>query len=320
MAPRLVFVHGIGQPADPENKLRAWTQALAEGSVAAGHSRFAQQLLESPEAHAVLAYYGDLFSRPGAQGAPVNGVGEQEIEILDRFLREILEEQLDDDPADDVRDVVERALLQLNPAGPGQAQGLGRAARHTINALTTLLSVRPLRLAGRWAGETLLFADLAQVARYLARGGAAPGLPSLDERIRARVSEALGDGPAVVVAHSLGSVVAMEELHNSPADVPLLTTIGSPIAMRTVVWSKLVPQPPRTPERVGRWLNFWDRDDVIVARPRLERDVKPNTGGVSPVSRRVDSDGLWTHSAAKYLRQPAVAGPIAEAAESIGTP
>ncbi len=319
MTPRLVFVHGIGRPSDPEQRLLAWTRALAEGSVAAGHSRFAQWLLEGRGDGVVLAYYADLFSDPGSQGSQgsqVDGLGEPEVEILTCFLRDILEEQLADDPADDVRDVLERSLLQLTPTG--QAQGPGQAVRRAVNAVTTLLTVPPMRGAGHWAGGRFLVGDLAQVARYLGRGEGASGLPSPDQRIRDRVSEAIGDGPTVVAAHSLGTVVAVETLHGHAADVPLLATMGSPIAMRSVVWSRLVPQPPRTPGPVGRWLNFWDRDDVIVARPRLERDIKPNAAGVLPVSSRIDSDGLWTHSVVKYLRQPAVAGPIAEAAGTIG--
>jgi hypothetical protein len=79
------------------------------------------------------------------------------------------------------------------------------------------------------------------------------------------------------------------------------------------VLDRIKPKPPMTPSSVERWLNFWDRDDVIVARPRMERYIRPNAAGRQPVSNRVDSDGLWVHTAAKYLAQAAVAGPIAEA-------
>ena len=115
-----------------------------------------------------------------------------------------------------------------------------------------------------------------------------------------------------MVAHSLGTVVSLETLHDYAGRVPLLVTLGSPIAMRTVVWPRLVPQPPATPDVVSRWLNFWDRDDIIVARPRLEADVALNAREVGPESARIDSDGLWTHTATKYLVKPDVAGPIAE--------
>jgi hypothetical protein len=39
----------------------------------------------------------------------------------------------------------------------------------------------------------------------------------------------------------------------------------------------------------------------------------PNGAGVLPVTDRADSDGVWVHTATKYLRQPAVAGPVVEA-------
>lgn len=153
---------------------------------------------------------------------------------------------------------------------------------------------------------------LSQVARYLARGEPGADGSGLDRRIRARIAEAVGDGPAVVVAHSLGSVVALEALHELASPVPLFVTIGSPIGMRTAVWPRLVPRPPAVPEGVGGWLNFWDRDDILAVRPLLERDVRANARGVAPKSRRVDSDGAWVHSAGKYLAQPAVAGPVAQ--------
>ncbi|WP_327400328.1 hypothetical protein [Streptomyces sp. NBC_01288] len=88
--------------------------------------------------------------------------------------------------------------------------------------------------------------------------------------------------------------------------------------MRTVVRPRLRPQPPATPDCVERWLNLWDRDDIIAPRPWLERDVLPNAGGCLPVSDRVDSDGIWVHTATKYLAQASVAGPVVEAMRLAG--
>jgi pimeloyl-ACP methyl ester carboxylesterase len=92
----------------------------------------------------------------------------------------------------------------------------------------------------------------------------------------------LGLGPTLVVAHSLGSVVAFETLHEHVCSVPLWVTLGSPLAMRAVVWPKVRPRPPTTPDTVVRWLNFWNRDDVIAARPILESDVLASAVGVLP--------------------------------------
>ena len=120
----------------------------------------------------------------------------------------------------------------------------------------------------------------------------------------------------MVVAHSLGAVVSYETLHEHSGDVPLWVTLGSPLGMRGVVWPKLRPRPPATPPTVRRWLNFWDRDDIIIARPDLEKKMTPNAADVRPDSNRVDSDGVWVHNAVKYLAQPGVAGPVIEALQS----
>jgi hypothetical protein len=53
-----------------------------------------------------------------------------------------------------------------------------------------------------------------------------------------------------------------------------------------------------------------------VPRPILESDVAANAAGVRPESARTDADGVWTHTATKYLAEPAVAGPVMEALAS----
>jgi pimeloyl-ACP methyl ester carboxylesterase len=194
-----------------------------------------------------------------------------------------------------------------------EAQGAGEIVRVLGAALTSVMRIPGLRRAGQWASEQRLLGALAQVGRYLRRGNPEAG-PPLDVRVRERVLAALPeDQPVVVVAHSLGSVVAFEALHEYPRSVRLLVTLGSPLATAAIVFDRVRPAPPTTPPTVQRWLNFWDRDDIVVARPRLERLVKANAAGVRAVSDRVDSDGFWVHTATKYLAQALVAGPIAEA-------
>jgi alpha/beta hydrolase fold len=309
---QLVFVHGIGGARRPTVELENWTVALAKGARRAGHSGLAA-VLEDGGIDIAFAYYGDLFDKGQAQGVGVAELDEQSAAILDALLAEVIDAQCAETEDAQTRRTLENAKAQLRPPDTAQAQGPGDLARRAVNAATTVLSLPPLRRAGQWASGRLLVGDLAQVARYLARHEPDESGRTLDEQIRGRVSEALGPGPVVVVAHSLGTVVCLEALQDYQGDVPLLVTLGSPIAMRTVVWPRLVPHPPRTPPQVRRWLNFWDRDDIICARSRIEDSVAPNSDQVRPKSDRVDSDGLWVHTATKYLAQPAVAGPIAEA-------
>jgi pimeloyl-ACP methyl ester carboxylesterase len=211
-----------------------------------------------------------------------------------------------------------RVHAQLREAGT--AQGPLEPVRLAINAATTLLAARPWGRMGQWASGKLLVADLRQVTRYLSRDEPDSDGRMLDERIRARVAAALGPGPAVVIAHSLGTVVSFEVLHHAQAGIPLFVTLGSPLAMRSVVWTRVRPQPLATPDSVERWLNFWDRDDIIVPRPILEADMAPSTAGVLPKSERVDSDGIWVHTATKYLADAKVAGPVMEALAQLRSP
>jgi hypothetical protein len=309
------LVHGIGGPRRPENERAEWIEALAEGARKAGHSAAADRLCDGTLAEVVFAYYGDLFLRPQAQGAAGAELDADEAGLLVEFLAEVIEQHRDDPDVDP--DALDRAMARLRP--PGQAQGALDPVRQSINAATTLLDAGPWRAVGQWAAGRLLVGDLAQVARYLARGEANPDGRTLDERIRAVVAEAFGPGPAVVLAHSLGTVVSFEALHHHRGDVTLWVTLGSPLAMRAVVLPKLRPAPPATPPTVRRWLNYWDRDDIITARPILESDLLPNASGVRPDSDRLDSDGLWVHSAVKYLAKADVAGPVIEALRSLET-
>lgn len=305
----LVFVHGIGGARRPEEELRTWTAALARGAVAAGHSARAGMLLAGAGADVSFAFYGDLFARPGAQGVN-GGLSEQDAEAVIELLRELVDEQLNANPDEQGYRLLVSAREQSRSSGV--AQGAGRAVRVAIGMATTLLEWRPLRRSGQWASGLVMVQELAQVSRYLSRGEP-DGQSTLDQRIRARVRASLGDGPVVVVAHSLGSIVAFEALHDFDGEVSLLITLGSPIAMRTVVWPRLRPRPPTTPEVVRSWLNFWDRDDIIAAPPRRGTEIVANSRAVIPSSQRVDSDGMWVHTATKYLVQPAVAGPVIEA-------
>lgn len=309
MVPRLILVHGIGGPRRIDVDRERWISALAAGARQAGHSKAAASLVDGSFAEVVFAYYGDLFQRQQGQGSGAMHLAEDEAVLLNDLLTEVVEAHQDtpNGPADAT---VARALAQLRPKG--EAEGAGDLVRRAINAATTLLGAGPWGRAGQWAGGKLLVRDLAQVARYLARGEPDFGKHTLDMRIRDEVAKAFGHGPVVVVAHSLGSVVSFETLHGYLDAVPLWVTLGSPLAMRAVVWPKIRPKPPATPEKVMRWLNYWDRDDIIVPRPILESDVAANVTGVLPESVRVDSDGVWVHTATKYLAKADVAGPVME--------
>jgi hypothetical protein len=111
----------------------------------------------------------------------------------------------------------------------------------------------------------IMTAVLPEVYRYQTR-------MAVREQARARVIEVIErHRPRVVVAHSLGSVVAWEALHTRP-DLPidLFVTLGSPLGLPEL-FESLQPAPVdrrgARPAGVGRWVNIADPGD-LVAVPR----------------------------------------------------
>jgi hypothetical protein len=109
--------------------------------------------------------------------------------------------------------------------------------------------------------------------------------------------------PAVVVAHSLGSVVTYEALwHRPDLAVPLLVTLGSPLAMPGVVLERLCAPERGRPPKVDRWVNLADIGDLVA----LPRD------GLGAAFTGVTQDipvtiGTWDfHTVGAYLRAPTV--------------
>jgi hypothetical protein len=93
------------------------------------------------------------------------------------------------------------------------------------------------------------------------------------ERVASTIAEHL---PQLVLAHSLGSVLAYEVLWAQPElSVDLLVTLGSPLGMPDVVFDQLDPAPTngrgRRPPGVARWINLADPGDLIAIPRHLAR-------------------------------------------------
>ncbi|MFG2129959.1 serine peptidase [Streptomyces sp. NPDC048751] len=133
------------------------------------------------------------------------------------------------------------------------------------------------------------------------------------EAVRERVRTALvRHRPDVVVAHSLGSVVAYEALHDlaGELDVRLFLTLGSPLALPHAVFHRLDPAPldglGSRPPGTRRWVNVADVGDfVAVPKGQLAR-VFPGVEELPEISIAP----LWPHSVLDYLRHPSVTGAL----------
>ncbi|MCK2218903.1 hypothetical protein MF672_034675 [Actinomadura sp. ATCC 31491] len=174
-------------------------------------------------------------------------------------------------------------------------RGLGEQVTGALKTFTGWLLAR---LDGRSAAFAQLFAP--EVAAYLTDEGKR-------ERCRAAVAATIRrNRPKVVIAHSLGSVVAYETLWANPdLRIDLLITLGSPLGMRNVVFERLLPAPingrGERPPGVARWVNIADKDDIAA--------IPPGLGGCFTgvdVEELVNLDWIDFHTAEKYLGCPAL--------------
>ncbi|RMI28757.1 hypothetical protein [Streptomyces triticirhizae] len=116
----------------------------------------------------------------------------------------------------------------------------------------------------------------------------------------------------MVVAHSLGTVVAYEALCAERRHRDLtLVTLGSPLGIRNLVLDRLDPAPlsgrARWPGAVRAWTNVADGSDVVALVPELApafgeavRDVRVH-------------NGTHAHDARPYLTAAETGRAIAEA-------
>ena len=114
------------------------------------------------------------------------------------------------------------------------------------------------------------------------------------------------EGPLVVVAHSMGTVIAYDCLKNVEAcpSVDGLLTIGSPLGL-SEVQNELEPGfsfNDGYASKAGSWSNFFDRLDPVALDANLSNDYKQN--GIQIIDdQRVVNNGLWRHTATDYLAQ-----------------
>ena len=119
------------------------------------------------------------------------------------------------------------------------------------------------------------------------------------EGMRERVRDALNGvhGPVVVVAHSLGTIIAYDVLRERSRDVPLLVTAGSPLAVQEI--EDLVTHPLRVPDGVAAWRNVCDARDLVA----LDKTIRPE---YTPADRIRDflvvNDSANHHDITDYLR------------------
>ena len=291
MRATVVYVHGNGNKAAKDPLKGTWDRALF-GEAAGSRSR--------------MAYWADLryptpLPSPDADGlesvAFEEGVDDDELHPADLIVASMMEahsETLVETPAPG----------GIAPTGEGASRGaldswlqeMAYVADAVVQGEAQPPSAEealPLPRSARVAiSRTLVKRTFVDVYAYFfgAEGEAIRG------RLRSTLAEV--DGPVLVIAHSLGSIIAYDVLREagSAREVPLLVTVGSPLGVTEI--QDLVTTPLRVPDGVAAWRNVADGRDLVA----LDRTLRPE---YAPAERITDflvvNDNDNHHGIREYL-------------------
>lgn len=279
---KVVFVHGVGKQYLSEDSLaRDVIPELLGGLRLAGGPVPAFDEVR-------VAFYGDLFRPRGTRAGHEPPYDAADVETDDEFelLMAWWAEAARTDPDVPGRD----ETGTRGPAGWAASQALRlNAVRAALDALTGAAFLRGVL-------DRALIGALKQMTGYFSDA-------AVRSEVRARLAARITPETRVLVAHSLGSVVAYETLcderHHGAWDIHSLVTLGSPLGMRALVLDRLEPAPASRraawPKPVRAWTNIADAADVVA----VVRELRHAYGdGVTDVPVH---NGSHMHDATRYL-------------------
>jgi hypothetical protein len=286
---KLLLVHGRSQGGKDPVKLKTeWMEALSRGLTKAG--------LNLPAATEVgFPFYGDQLDEFVRQfDLPADPAiipkGSSTFNEYAEFRRQVATEMA-------VRaGITEAAISQEMGAAPTE-KGVENWA--WVQALVRLLD---RNLAG--ISTTTIEVFLRDVFLYTRR-------PGVRRAIDAIISAQCGNDTAVVVGHSLGSVIAYNIIKAAEFKIPLFVTVGSPLSIRAVRQT-LIPISNPAGAR-GRY-NALDRRDIVALYP-----LDSENFNVAPAITNYTEVNNWTenrHSIIGYLDDANVAKAIYEGLRS----
>ncbi|MER7181286.1 hypothetical protein ABT404_17695 [Streptomyces hyaluromycini] len=260
--PQILTIHGVNQ-FDPDREPPAAAARLGAAWTAA-LNRGLETPVEAADVH--MVYYADLLQPTGdiPQG-----------EDLDHLPPEAAD--------------AARRWAELHGVNLDEAQGrIAAPLRWVADAVARRKGL------GNDTVRRLIARFFPDLVAYLHS-------PTTREAVQARLAEAIErTSPTVLIAHSLGSVVAYDTLWRHDVKVDALITVGSPLAMPDIVFPHL--QHPCTDGKGSRphgavaWVNIADPGDLVaIPQPLAERFDKVTT------DVRAGIGAFAFHKAAGYL-------------------
>lgn len=300
----VTFIHGISNKPPKEDLLRIWRDALAEGDCALPLGDYGVT--------SDMVYWADvLYESPD----------------LDISAYESLEgltaESVDAGGGPDFPDAATDEERQFLTALRSRFTSLNDLEIESLPA-TTLVQPEGIgleRVPLPWPLKKLILrAFLRDVHHYLFDTVHSPR-PGVSYQVRKEIRRRFVEGlksptvtsPHIVVAHSLGTVIAYDCLKNLLNDCPRVDgfiTLGSPLGIDEVQ-DRLTPGWTRNDgypyqKDAGGWTNVCDPLDPVCG---FDAEIANEflVGGTEKIQdQMVVNGGNWRHSAVKYLRRPDV--------------
>lgn len=291
---RLVFVHGINNQNSTVQEIEEyWWRALEDGWRTLGLAPMAKPQID-------VAYYADLLAAASkgklSQAVAMGGETAAGRAAAVAFLQEYAEE------AGVTTEELERVALATGV--PLEAAEMGVPHEGWVVALGGLLE-RILPTKGKYMARLFL----RQASFYIENEGLRN---KIDALVKSQICENKLD-PAIIVTHSLGTVVAYRILgHSEQAgrNVPLFVTLGSPLAVR--MFRGLLPPRGALPNPpLGKWLNGRHKEDFVTLGRAIDKTAIGFDGVIDEVD--IDNDEDDKHSIRHYLMSPKIARAIYDA-------
>jgi hypothetical protein len=286
-ARRLVFIHGRGQQGlDPKKLQTDWMTALNRGGAACHRS-------VPGSVKVCFPFYGNqLGDFEKASSIPLTSEATARGDVNDQFLvfqGEFIEEL--------------RQKAGVTDAQIDAEYGNDPEARGPLNWKWVQAILRAVDKHGGGMNQKALELFTRDVYLYCT-------LPGVRDAINHTVAAVLTEEPTVVVAHSLGTIVAYSILTTDSRmlKVPLLVTLGCPLGVRAV---RDQFRPLHSPDPVGSWYNAFDTRDVVALYPLDPTNfpVNPPIMNNNAVKNHTDN----RHGIDGYLDDKAVATQILDA-------
>ena len=222
-----------------------------------------------------MAFYGDLFRKKGTKAVGIPPYDEND--VTEEWEKELLEAWW-----------IGGARMDKSVPGPEDQTKLRtpRVVQRALNALSHSRFFANIAL-------NAFVADLKQVHAYLH-----------DEEVRraaqSRIERVITDETSVLVAHSLGTVVAYEALCAHPEwPVRTFISLGCPLGISNLIFEILRPAPENGigvwPKGISHWSNIADEGDIVA----LVKELRTKFG--ERVQDYLVHNGAHAHDVQPYL-------------------